>query len=257
MAGLPKLEGLITVPTGGWTMILDDWGSGAGNDLTVTVAAGTYYLSTADTSARSFLDQCVSGLDAATGHGWTATLDDTTGKVTLNATAITTGLKWVSTGLRDALGFTTDIPTQAESFTSPSQAQYLFLPNCGRGLAYMSPDGDAGAQEADLTIAVSPSGHVRAYGYEQRYIDVLDFPQLKSSKTWISDEATPNESLQRFWQSTLRTGTRFRYHPDGTVDGTYVTWVAEAGEFKPRPLVPGWDNANALWSWGCNVRKYV
>ena len=80
---------------------------------------------------------------------------------------------------------------------------------------------------------------------------------VSGRKTWISDEATTNESLQRFWRAGLASGTRFRYHPDAATDGTYVTWVAEVPEFMPRSLVPGWDIANALWSWGCTVRKYV
>lgn len=246
-----KLEGLITVPTGGWEIKVTVQSD---PEATVTIPAGTYYLSSVGSGSRSLIDE-VSYQMNATGNYFAVTMS-AAGLVTIGR-----GNSWVasftSTGLRDALGFTGNLTPSALSFTGTEQAEYLFLPNCGRGPSFMSPDGDDGAEESDLTMAVSPSGVVRCYGYERRAVDSLDFPHLKSSKTWISDEVTANESLQRFWRATMASGARFRYHPDATAAGTYVTWVAEAPEFKPAPLVPGWDNAAALWSWGCRVRKYV
>ena len=251
---LPKLEGLITVPSGNWTFQYYD-----GATWTVTIPAANYYLSSPGNASAGLLATVQYQLNVIPNNTCTVTMSSTTGKVTITNTepANFQITEWTSTALRDVLGFTAVLGPDNTTFTSPEAAESLFLPNCGRGPSYLAPDGDEGAEESDLTIAVSPAGNVRAYGYGRRFVDALDFPALKSSKTWISDESTVNESLQRFWRAIMATGTRFRYYPQADVDGTYVTWIAEAATFQPKPVVPGWDNANALYGWGCNVRKYI
>lgn len=253
--GLPKLEGCITIPSAGWACTIVK----ADGNHTISLPAGTYYMSTSDSTSYTLVSQWEAKADD-TGHSFTASLSATTGRVTLTDNSGSnkmTGITWTATDLRDALGFSGSESFSGGAVTGAYQARYLFMPNCGRGPQYMAPDGADGAQESDLTMAVSPSGHIRCYGYETRYVDVLDFPQLQSAKTWIADEVTVNESLQKFWQDVMSSGARFRYHPDGTVAGTYVTWVADAPAYQPKPLVPGWDNAVALWGWSANVRKYV
>ena len=122
----------------------------------------------------------------------------------------------------------------------------------------MSPDGDNGAEETDLTVAVSPSGYSRRHYFNARYVDTLGFQILKGSKTWQTWESTTNESLQRFYDSVLREGLEFRYHKDRSDDATYVTWIADSPEFKPQPVDPNFvGSASSLWSWSTRVIKHV
>src|SRR3990167_2984753 len=106
---LEKYEGLITVPTGGWAVSVEEFTPNAG-PVTVTVPAGAYYL-TSDGGAGAGLVSTLASLLTANGTlagTYSASLSDTdaaaTGKVTLSATGVTTfNLTWTSTTLRDTL----------------------------------------------------------------------------------------------------------------------------------------------------------
>lgn len=247
---LPKLEGLVVVPTGGWAIAADE----GGGDETATVAAGNYYL----TSTTSLLSALKTALDGTTLTGvFTVTLDDTDdtslGKVTISSTVAFTAV-WTSTDLMEALGFTGDLTPSATSFTGASQARYLYLPTCGRSNP-MAADGDAGAEMSDLTTAVSPTGKVVSLGYSRRFVDNLEFQMLKGSSTWITHETTTNASLQKFYRDVIANGRPVRYHKARETDATYTEWVVTNPDFKPTPVVPNWDSASALYFYQTEVLK--
>lgn len=255
---MSKMEGRVTVPTGGWSMSLQEFTPNAG-PTTVTVAAGDYYL----TSTTSLLTAVKNALDGMAGGAgvYTVSLDDdadsSLGKVTISATGVTTfNITWSSTDLRDRLGFTANL-SGAATYTGSEQAEYLFLPNVYRSNP-MSPDGDQGAEESDFSITFSSSGASKRLAYNRRQVDNLEFTHLLGSKAFITWESTTNESLQKFWRDVIYPGYPFRYHKSRDTDATFVTWVAlGGGEFKPKPVNPGWNNANSLWGWASEVRPLV
>jgi hypothetical protein len=253
----PKLEGRITVPSGGWVVSVQEFTPNAGPASVTVAAAGDYYLS----SSTSLLTTVAAALDAngTLAGDYTLALSSTTGLITLSATGVTTfNVTWTSTALRDALGFTGNL-TGALSYAATKQSPYLFLPNCGRAPAD-APEGTRGTAVTDGTITMAPTGHSTRLVGATRYRDRLGFMQLDGRRTWTTYESTVGESLQTFWDGVLAEGYPFRYHPDRTVDATYLTYVAVDAlfGFKPLPMVPGWTtSASSLWGWETEVIEYV
>ncbi len=252
---LEKYEAMITIPTGGWSISVQEFTPNAG-PATVTVPAGDYFwTSTASGGSASFLATLVSQLNAnATLSGtYSASLSDdnlaATGKITLSATGVTTfSVTWTSTTMRDRMGFTGTL-SSAATYTSTEHAELLWLPPVTMDSPEFPPGG-IGWQVSDYTATVSPSGYSKRIAYARRYQGVVKYRQLIASKVWSSQEVTVNESLETFWEDAINAGLAVRYHRDRTSDSTYVNWVLLGGDrFKPSPDVPGWVGAKSLWSW--------
>lgn len=255
---LPKLEGHITVPTGGWSISVTEDPAATSS---VTVAAGSYWL----TSTTSLVTALVTALNAnGTLSGtYAATVDDTsataTGKVTISVTGVTTfAITWTSTSLRNALGWTGNT-SAAASVTSQSSSPYIYLPNVVRTNT-MAPDGYKGQPVTDGTVTVSPSGTSKGITYATRYVDNLEFRFLLGSKTWRTWEVVTNESLQSFYETTIGYGCPLRYHKDRSDDTTYVSYRSLAvGSMSASAAIAGWTgNAASLWHYGpTSVVEYV
>lgn len=251
---LLKLEGMITVPTGGWSASITD------NDgtFTATVAAGDYFL----TSTTSLLAAFKTALDNGAGVTYTVTVDDAdptgTGKVTITPSAGNVAITWTSTSLRDALGFTGNL-SAASTQVSPSSSPYIYLPNVQRSPA-MAPEGSNGYVVNDSTVTVAPSGNAVGLQYNKRYINTLGFRFLLANKGWIAHEVVANESLESFYNSTIGAVRPFRIHPDRSVDATFTTWrAAGASEIALTPAIPNMTTgATSLWHFGdIQLIKYV
>jgi hypothetical protein len=241
---LPKLEGRITVPTGGWSVSVTD------NDgtFTATVAAGDYYL----TSTTSLLTTFKTALDNGAGVTYTVTVNDAdpngTGKVTITPSAGNVAITWTSTGLRDALGFTGNL-SAASSHTSANSSPHIWLPNTPRS-AGIVPDGYQGRPVTDGTVTGSPTGTTKAIQYATRYENTAEWRFLLGSKTWITWESTVNESFEKFWSVSIGAGQPVRYHKDRADDSTYVTdqWLAIDG-LPVVPAIPTFTGgATSLWN---------
>ncbi len=252
---LEKYEGLITVPTGGWALSVQEFTPNAG-PATVTVPAGDYFWnSTASGGSASCLSTLASQLtsNGTLGGTYTATMSDdnlaATGKVTLAASGVTTfSVSWSSTVLRDLLGWTGNI-SGAASYVAPEHAERLWLPPVVNDSPEF-PIGAVGWQVSDYIATVAPSGYSKRLGYARRYRGVIKYRQVYASKMWKRHEVTTNESLEKFWEDVIHPGYGVRFHPDRATDGTYVNWVLVSGDrFKPTPDVPGWQGARSLWSW--------
>lgn len=243
---LPKLEQLITVPTGGWTFVLTESTGYAGN---VTIPAGDYFLtSVAAGGTRSLLGELAHRMDVA-GRFYTATVDDdadsSLGKVTLrqgsSGVGFTFAIAWTDTALRDALGFTGNI-SGTYTYTTTTHARYLWLPNCGRSGDHPEPavgQSNFGRPVRDTTRTVAPSGVSSAYFYNTRYTSRLRFGTLLGRKVWQGLEVTPNESFERFWLDGFGSGSRFRYHPDRASNSAYWTLIpVNPGQFPTQEMDP-------------------
>lgn len=251
---LPKLEGEIVLSAA--TTV----GTFAGS--VITMPAGRYFLNTIGSggATRTFLLELKNQLDTGPGGVWTVTSDDdadaSTGKITIARNSNYTAT-WTSTNVRDLLGFTGNLTTAAtSSFTSDNQAQYLWLPNCGRQNG-LGPEVSDGAVESDYTMSMGTDGTVFAVGYSARYFDSMEFGFVWGQKCWKALEVVVNESAQRYYEMVIMRGLRTRYHKDRSNDSTLRTWVMEdAGTFNPRTVVPGWtDSPKSLFEFRYKVRK--
>jgi len=246
-----KIEGQITVPTGGWTGSVND---GGGADV-FTVAAGTYYHSSPGSGAADLIATLELALEAATGSGWTCSIaagEGGTGLVTIAINSGTASVAWTSTDMRDALGFTGDMGAAA-SHVSPRQARSLWLPDC----PIVSPYGanDAGTDVAASAHMVSPSGHVTGVRTARAVASWLRWSACAGAKTRIQLETTVNTSFQKFWRDTIE-GTAgwaaqpfgpIRVHWDADDDATYKAYKVAgrlAQTFEPTQVSEGWTG---LW----------
>jgi len=246
-----RLEGRITIPTGGWTGSVND--SGVGGDVTWTVAAGTYYLTSADTPGGGSQSLIVAFRDALNLAAPTDTLAVTvssletgTGLVTITSSGSTT-ITWVSTDIRDLLGFKANLAS-GTTWTSDYHARGMWLPNC----AYKSPnvvDGNwAGWREADFRAVENAAGYVWAHVGQEKVCNELSWHAISRSKTWIANETTTNASWERFARDCLwgvaawgTPGGPIRFYPDGATSGTYATYKCpDIRSIKPEHYFAGW-----------------
>lgn len=259
----PKCEGPIVIPTGGWSISVQEFTPNAG-PVTVTVAAGTYYLNTTNGANSPLVTALKTALDGnATLTGtYTVSVDDgsnsSTGKVTISATGVTTfNITWTSTDLRGVLGFTGNI-SGALTYTGDNQATYLWLPSVPRA-RILAPEPTTttyqlGLRRVDLTRATSPDGRSVRMVYNTTYHDSFEFDFLTANKVFQSQESVVNESFEKFYDDVIGgSGLQFRYHRDRSDDSVYWTQVIEdAEEFRAEPMAGsgdrGWrQGASSLW----------
>jgi hypothetical protein len=264
--GLSKIEGRVTVPTGGYSMTVTDSG---GTKSVIVLAAGSYYPnSPAGTSILATIGTALTA-DSTLAGTYTLTSDDTTTTATGKTTLTVTGgganvqVTWDSTVLRDLLGFSASL-TGAATYQSPKSCQYMFLPNVKRANP-MVPEGQIGSPMTDGTFTLAPSGKTKTLTFATRYRDRLEFRFLSGTKTWTCYEVVANESLQSFWLKTIGLGLPLRYYPDRTDDTTYADWrVTQLQDFMVQPEFAGFvggagtDGATLSWKYGpVDVVRFV
>jgi hypothetical protein len=73
---------------------------------------------------------------------------------------------------------------------------------------------------------------------------------------WKAQEQVANESLQRFYERSLFSGTTFRYHPDRADDARYWShFLDDAGDFKPEQINAGHVGTASLWRVAYTMRR--
>lgn len=250
---LCKLEGRITIPTGGYQITVNE----GGGDITGTViAAGNYYLS----SATNLLTTIAAGIEALTGTAgtYTLTLEDDTGKVTIAATGVASiALSWPDTALRSLLGFGAGQTLSGSlSYQSSGSSTAVWLPSTTRSNP-PTPDGHVGQTQTDGTITMAPSGQTKALKFASRGATSLLFRYLPGNKVWTAHESVTNESWETFWTAYVAKGYPVRYHTDRATDGTYVTWrLMNIGTPMISPEIPNFTGTTStaapatLWAVG-------
>lgn len=253
---LPKLEGRVQVPSGGWSVSVQEFLPAPAGPVSVTVAAqGTYFLS-------DLLSTMAAALTANVTIGtYTVVLDSTTGRVTITSTIATfADITWTSTDLRDALGFTGATTSLVPSAQSTKSSPLVWCPNVQRAPGD-APDGTSGVAMTDITTTIAPSGHSKQLVYSTRYSDTLRWRFVSGQKAWTVNEVLANESFESWWLAVVGRGQPFRYHPDRTIAGTYVEYRAVGDGASRMPLVPNdpnWITGALAWShFTMEVIKYV
>lgn len=191
-----RIEALMTIPAGVSASVTNS-GGGA---TTVTITAGTYYITTL---AAHFQAQLIALRPPSTGT-WAVTLStgvSGTGKITIDCTdGVSWSITWTSTTLRDILGFTANITTVTTAQTGASQARGLWLPACP-----LNSDSDVkiAPRGSDHRNTVGPTGEV--YGlvgnlfYRHKN---LRYAYVPVHRAWTSKETTTNASWETFFHET-------------------------------------------------------
>jgi len=241
-----KLEGRITVPTGGWAIDADD----SGAPFVATVPAGDYYLSSADSGGNDFLAELAAQLNASGTDTWTVTGsfgEGGTGKVTIDCSA-TYSITWDadSADAKALLGFTADISGAATATTGANHARSLWLPDCPPQTLY--GNSSSGWYESSTRGQIAPDGTGTVIAGPRRTANQIRWPAVVQGKVLVAYETTTNASFERFWlDSAQGAGSwcipgRIRWYPDADTDGTYTTytWVGGVESNKHAPLQENW-----------------
>lgn len=235
-AGQPsrgRLEGRITVPTGGW-----DTTVGAG---TATIPAGTYY-------PTSFLAEVATQFAAAS-----SVTCDVTGGTGENGTGLATlvfgsakAISWVDTEVRDILGFTSN-QASAVTHVGTQHIRNLWLPNCHYAAPNSISDSFRGYRVADVRSAENAAGYTWTHMGEEKVWTWLRWPAISLAKTWQANETTVNASWERFCRDAIwgiaswgTPGGPVRFYPNAGLS-TYATYsVPGVTNIQPEPRYEGW-----------------
>ena len=245
-----RVEGLITVPVGGWAGTVND---GGGADA-FTITAGDYYMSTSG-GTHSLIEEIEIQLEAASGVGFTVSIADGengTGFVTI---AINSGTftATMPSDMRILLGYAGNLTPAAASFVGTRQARSIWLPDS----PMVSPYGafDAGTDVSANAQMVSPSGHVTGKRTTRMTWSWRRWDACTAARVREVSQVTANTSMQVFWRDHVEgtaawVGQPFgpiRIYWDADSDADYVTYKVGgtfAKTFEPRQVQEGWTG---LW----------
>jgi hypothetical protein len=253
---LPKCEWRFPVAAGGWTFTLID-ADHTGTGSTRTISAGDYFHTTINGATPAMTTAMKTALDDGTGAvTYTVSVNDdtdsATGKYTITPSSGTFTVNWISTDLRDTLGFNANI-TASSGITGSNHALFLWLPDVGRADP-LSPEPtdssfDLGVLESDQTFVKAPDGTSVVLKYNHVYVDTFGFELVHGYKMFRQVEQIRNESLHTNWLNAISKGYPFRYHPDRSSDSLYFIEKIEDGkDFKPVKVSKNWNGTMALYS---------
>lgn len=227
-----RLEGLITIPAGGWQAAIND-----GAAFNVVLSASVTYTPTELATAFE------AALEAGAGSGQTYTVtiangEGGTGKVTFTCTAVFT-VTWTSTALRDALGFTGNL-SGATSYTSTNGLLGMWLPDCP--MQYRRPRGNGGFTEGGVSQTISPSGAVKTIVTTSRTkVPPVSWSHVTLARALQESEANGVRSFERFLgclrgtPSAFLPGSQVRVYWDAdmTVYTAIVPRIPESNDLDP------------------------
>jgi hypothetical protein len=234
-----------------WTATLSI--TGIGGSQTVTVASS----STRFTGA-SFLTDLETAINAAAtilgGDTFSVNAsfgESGTGKVTIayDGSPTNFALTWVSTDMRDLLGYTGNL-SGAATYTGTYNARGVWLPDCDMAAKY--GPSDAGHTETDMGQTISPRGDVHTMVYTSRVRNEVTWSHVSRAKARIQGETTTHASFERFWRDTqggelgyFEAGAAVRLIWDADTAGTYTEYrIVDRNGTQMERVVEDWSG---LW----------
>ncbi len=240
MSNYGKLEGRITIPSGGLAAMkcTDD----LGGPTQVTITAGDYYWSSPDSGANTLIEQIAADINAVMGKAWVlipSVSEGGTGRINIGIVGALGEVTWDVVAFRNLLGFDADL-SGATAYDSPGQSLGLWLPDGPPTTPFALEDG---WDESDSSYLESTAGHVSGLHYQRKTVNELAWAGLSAKKTRIYDEVLLGQSFQRFYRDVIRSentycfGTPIRWYKDADTSAEYVTIrVSGLKEFKPEPM---------------------
>lgn len=223
MAFVGHVEGQFTIPAGITISVTTNAGTSA-----VPITAGAYFID-------DFIVQLDADLESGqtvSGGNWVVSLNTTTGFVTIAVTNGTFSITWTSTLLRDLLGYTGNITTQA-SVTTSKYPRGLWIPDCP---VTLSGHIDAAPRVTDLRQAVTPTGRVFGHIGNTRYKHTgVTWSLVETARVWIVDSSNSTSSLEWFLGETQWGLGHSWFTPSAKVRIT-----AHTGDLIGESFVTGW-----------------
>lgn len=226
-----RLEGLITIPAGGWDMAVN--GSGE------TIPAGQYSWDDLILEIEDRFSGIAAGFTVSLSRG-----ENGTGRVTLSAAANFT-LTWIDLELRDLLGFTANLAGD-DVYTSPGTARALWIATC----PYVADNEIhpwVGWPTADFRSVESAAGDVWAFSGSKKDVASLRWEAIRRSRVIRAEEAFAGESFQRFVEDNVwglaawgTPGGPVRFFPDADATAWVSYFVTDLATFKPEHWADGW-----------------
>ena len=251
-----KIERVIKFPTGNYTCTLHETVD-LSDTLTTTLTAGEEcFISTGlvgeSGADNSLLAKLKVALDAAGAKTYTVSCgagENGTGKITIAANTGNFAITWVSTDLRDLLGFSQGNLAGAGTYTGASAAKSLFLPDVPMNSLFGA--ADTGFYESNAFATESPSGHVKSFFSNKKKINKILWNGLSQAKTRASAESTANESFEQFWLDSIIAEQSWAASPGGILrfywsaadDTSYADYNAVGAMlsgFNPEKFTDDW-----------------
>lgn len=221
--------------------------SANGAPSTVSIAAGTYYIS-----------DLVTEFEADAGGNWTCTISTTdltgTGKVTIDTSDRPFSVTWTSTTLRDIYGFTGNISGVSAAQTGTNAAKGIWIPDVPMFARYGGLN-HTGVPVTNARQTVSALGHVKGLvGSVANVFDGLAWNGVAASRTWAYSgaagaQSTPvNLNYETFIRDTQYAGVVSYFRPFSPVrlywdsaDTSYVSGSLQVPpSWEPSQLQAGW-----------------
>jgi hypothetical protein len=242
---------------GAWTVAANTHGFKIDGGSFVYLPAATYYWSSgvdAGASLLSAIATLISGTVAST----TATLDDSTGKLTIHFGSGDHSLDSWTTTFRNLCGFDADAAPDAHTFTSTNQVQRLWLPDHGPS-EFEGAAASIGKRVFDRKIFVARNGAQFSRRGSDWYERNYTFRYLTAKKIWEGSEVTVNESFESFLEDCFLSGP-IRHYTDRTDDNSYLVGsvereyvLADFREYNPRRS----SKVDDLWDLSFACRQYI
>jgi hypothetical protein len=190
-----RIEAFFVVPSGVTISVSNN----GGGPTVVSIAAGSYTI----TSFCAYLQAALTAQRAPSSGSWSVTVStgaSGTGLVTIAVTADTYSITWTSTVLRNLLGFTANIATQA-TVTGTINAGGLWLPGCP---LQIDGDPDSAPPVIPMLGVESPYGVVTTYsaGGLAYVHERLAYSHVTRDRAHVVAETTPGASFQQWLKDT-------------------------------------------------------
>ena len=255
-----RWESRIVIPNGDYSFELTD---GSGGPYTVTLSAdATYYHSSAGNDSVSLPAKLKALMDAASGQTYTVSVAATasaSGAYTIAVDSGTFSIAWTDTALRDLLGYTANISSQA-SATGSAQAQALWLPQTPAFPTYGILS--AGRVVSAAAISLSEDGTYYGFHGSKHRRNEIAFAGIPIARAIKANESVANTSFESFYLDCIRgekewanPGRAIRWYADASDDATYIAYnVINAESPELQRMDPNYDG---LWNVRLDVAEAV
>jgi hypothetical protein len=217
-----RWEAFMTVPSGTTLSATNN----GGGPTTVTLTAGSYTA----TQLCAHVQAMLTAQRAPSGGSWSVALSTGrtgTGLVTISMSTGTFAITWVSTNLRDALGFAGNISATASS-TATIIAKGLWFPDCP--ITIENGDPARAPEMTDTTSTRGPTGRVIGYSSNCFYQHkAIGYSHVAQARVFEGAATAAGYAVGSSWQQWLRDTQWARGHAWFSPCSAFLLYWENAG----------------------------
>ena len=221
----------------------------SGVDYTGTIASGTYY------SASLLVDAVVAAMNAVDGGNVYTNAGASSGLISISA-SFAWNFRWgafIAASAYSLLGWNAVDTAAATTQTAPRQhANGWYSPTA------VLEDSREFFEQPNSVVTVSIGGQTKAITEGELTLRAVTFAYLDEARTFVANQGSGGNdptAIENWWRNGRG---RFRYWPDGSVEGTSTDYVLDGSAlsdgFKPERMT----RSKAIWKVGpWKFRRYV